>query len=42
MISQPVGTPRAILLEQLELVGTEVMPRLRERQAAKLKTSTPR
>ena len=42
MISQPVGTPRRILLEQLELVGTEVMPRLRERQAAKQKASTAR
>jgi alkanesulfonate monooxygenase SsuD/methylene tetrahydromethanopterin reductase-like flavin-dependent oxidoreductase (luciferase family) len=40
MISQPVGTPRAILLEQIELVGTEVIPRLRERQAAEQKAST--
>jgi alkanesulfonate monooxygenase SsuD/methylene tetrahydromethanopterin reductase-like flavin-dependent oxidoreductase (luciferase family) len=32
MIGQPVGTPRRILLEQLELVGREVIPAFREQQ----------
>jgi alkanesulfonate monooxygenase SsuD/methylene tetrahydromethanopterin reductase-like flavin-dependent oxidoreductase (luciferase family) len=32
MIGQPVGTPRRILLEQLELVGREVIPAFREKQ----------
>jgi len=35
MIGQPVGTPRHILLEQLELVGKEVIPAFREQQAKK-------
>jgi alkanesulfonate monooxygenase SsuD/methylene tetrahydromethanopterin reductase-like flavin-dependent oxidoreductase (luciferase family) len=35
MIGQPVGTPRAILLEQLEIVGTQVIPAFRARQAQK-------
>jgi alkanesulfonate monooxygenase SsuD/methylene tetrahydromethanopterin reductase-like flavin-dependent oxidoreductase (luciferase family) len=29
MVGQPVGTPRAVILEQLERFGTEVMPLLR-------------
>ena len=33
MVSQPVGTPSAILLQQLEVFGTEVLPRFREKQA---------
>jgi alkanesulfonate monooxygenase SsuD/methylene tetrahydromethanopterin reductase-like flavin-dependent oxidoreductase (luciferase family) len=32
MIGQPVGTPRRILLDQLELVGREVIPAFREQQ----------
>jgi alkanesulfonate monooxygenase SsuD/methylene tetrahydromethanopterin reductase-like flavin-dependent oxidoreductase (luciferase family) len=32
MIGQPVGTPRRILLEQLEFVGREVIPTFREQQ----------
>ena len=35
MIGQPVGAPSGILLEQLELVGREVIPAFRERQAAR-------
>jgi len=35
MIGQPVGTPRATLLEQMEIVGTQVIPVFRERQMAK-------
>jgi alkanesulfonate monooxygenase SsuD/methylene tetrahydromethanopterin reductase-like flavin-dependent oxidoreductase (luciferase family) len=35
MVGQPVGTPRHILLEQLELFGTEVIPAFREQQAAR-------
>jgi len=30
-----VGAPRHILLEQLEIVGTQVIPAFKERQAAK-------
>ena len=35
MVSQPVGTPSHILLEQMEIFGTEVLPHFRERQAAR-------
>ena len=35
MVGQPVGTPRSVLLAQLELLGTEVIPAFRERQAAR-------
>lgn len=35
MVSQPVGTPKQILLEQLELFGKEVLPAFRARQAEK-------
>jgi alkanesulfonate monooxygenase SsuD/methylene tetrahydromethanopterin reductase-like flavin-dependent oxidoreductase (luciferase family) len=34
-ISQPVGTPRQIVLDQFDLFGSQVLPLLRERQAAK-------
>jgi alkanesulfonate monooxygenase SsuD/methylene tetrahydromethanopterin reductase-like flavin-dependent oxidoreductase (luciferase family) len=33
MVGQPVGTPSAILLEQMEVFGQEVLPRFREKQA---------
>jgi alkanesulfonate monooxygenase SsuD/methylene tetrahydromethanopterin reductase-like flavin-dependent oxidoreductase (luciferase family) len=39
MVGQPVGAPKHILLEQLELFGTEVLPVLREKQAARQKRS---
>ena len=39
MIGQPVGTPRAILLEQMELMGTEVLPPFREKQAKRSTTA---
>jgi len=32
-VGQPVGTPRAVLLEQLEIFGKEVIPAFRRRQA---------
>ncbi len=35
MVGQPVGAPSHVLLEQLELFGTEVIPAFRERQAAR-------
>ena len=41
MIGQPVGAPSGILLEQLELVGREVIPAFRERQAARRADKTP-
>ncbi len=37
MIGQPVGAPSGILLEQLELVGRDVIPAFRERQAARMR-----
>jgi len=40
MVGQPVGAPREVLLEQLELFGTEVLPAFRERQAASQRTRT--
>jgi alkanesulfonate monooxygenase SsuD/methylene tetrahydromethanopterin reductase-like flavin-dependent oxidoreductase (luciferase family) len=33
-VGQPVGTPRSVLLEQLEIFGREVIPAFRARQAA--------
>jgi hypothetical protein len=33
-VGQPVGTPRKILLDQLEIFGREVIPAFRARQAA--------
>jgi alkanesulfonate monooxygenase SsuD/methylene tetrahydromethanopterin reductase-like flavin-dependent oxidoreductase (luciferase family) len=41
MVGQPVGTPRRVLLEQLELFGREVMPAFRERQAARAREQAP-
>jgi alkanesulfonate monooxygenase SsuD/methylene tetrahydromethanopterin reductase-like flavin-dependent oxidoreductase (luciferase family) len=35
MVGQPVATPRRILLEQLELFGTEVIPAFRKQQAGR-------
>ena len=35
-IGQPVGTPRRVMLEQLERFGTEVLPAFRARQAARV------
>jgi hypothetical protein len=32
-VGQPVGTPRAVLIEQLEIFGNEVIPAFRARQA---------
>jgi len=34
MVGQPVGAPSKVLLEQLELFGTEVLPAFRARQAS--------
>jgi alkanesulfonate monooxygenase SsuD/methylene tetrahydromethanopterin reductase-like flavin-dependent oxidoreductase (luciferase family) len=39
MVGQPVGTPSAILLEQMEIFGAEVLPRFRERQAKRSTTA---
>jgi alkanesulfonate monooxygenase SsuD/methylene tetrahydromethanopterin reductase-like flavin-dependent oxidoreductase (luciferase family) len=39
MVGQPVGTPSHILLEQMEVFGTEVLPRFREKQAKRETTS---
>jgi alkanesulfonate monooxygenase SsuD/methylene tetrahydromethanopterin reductase-like flavin-dependent oxidoreductase (luciferase family) len=39
-VGQPVGTPRAVLLEQLEIFGGEVIPAFRKRQA-ELVAATP-
>jgi alkanesulfonate monooxygenase SsuD/methylene tetrahydromethanopterin reductase-like flavin-dependent oxidoreductase (luciferase family) len=36
MVGQPVGTPRRVLLEQLELFGREVMPAFRARQQSRV------
>jgi alkanesulfonate monooxygenase SsuD/methylene tetrahydromethanopterin reductase-like flavin-dependent oxidoreductase (luciferase family) len=33
MVSQPVGTPSNILLDQLEIFGTEVLPKFRDKQS---------
>ncbi len=41
MIGQPVGAPSKVLLEQLELVGREVIPAFRERQAARQSDQVP-
>ena len=39
MVGQPVATPSQILLEQMEVFGTEVLPRFREKQAKRSTTA---